>query len=271
MNARKSSLLRAALWAGCVLFSLVVQPALGGEAAKPDAEPKAEKSEKPEKTATPKKKKPSNFEKAVAACTGGEIPASSAKKNGLEARKGWSAARWGDLALCRQFKVGETKRKLLYLATGGGKKSKAAAILGTRLLLADEGAVKVQIYNRSPAAVKVAIAMWLGRRGTYFESPARAVAVGKWQELKFDLTARDYKSAASKWQYKAALGKDRRLSRVAVLLYHDGKLCRILIDGLTIDSKAPPKKTPPARKEEKQEPAKEKPAPEEKKPEAKDK
>ncbi len=270
MSTGESPLLRAALWSGCVLFffSLLFSPAIAGEAAKPDVEKKVEKGEKP---AAPAKKKPTNFDKAVAACASGDVPASGAKQNGLEAKEGWSAAEWADLALCRQFKVAKTEHTLLYLATGGGKQGKAAALLGTRLLLAEEGAIKVQVYNRSPAAVKVAVAMWLGRRGIYFESPARAAAVGKWQELKFDLAASDYKTAASKWQHKATLGKDRRLNRVAVLLYHNGKLCRILIDGLTIDSKEPPKKPAPVSKKKEKAPAKEEPVPEGKKPEAKEK
>jgi len=219
----------------------------------------------PAKKPEPAKKTPTNFEKAVAACASGEIPASPAKADGLEALKGWRAARWADLALCRQFNVAKTKRTLLYLATGGGKKGKAAAGLGHEFILAGKGAVRLSVYNRSSAPVKVAVALWTGARSTYYETPARAVPVGKWQQLSFDLTAKDYKCAASKWKHSAGLGRERRLRMLAVLLYHGGKTCRVLVDGLTVDGKPVPERKPPAEKK-KPEPKKappEKAAPEE--------
>ncbi len=202
-----------------------------------------------EPTKKPAKKEPTNFEKTVAACASGEIPASPAKADGLEALKGWRAARWADLALCRQFTVKKTKRTILYLATGGGKKGKAAAGRGHELVLAEKGALKLCVYNRGAAPVKVSVALWIGKRPThYYETPAREVAVGKWQKLSFDLAAKDYKSAASRWKYSAGLGKERRLQRLSVLLYHGNKASRVLIDGLTVDGKPVPKRKPSAKK-----------------------
>jgi hypothetical protein len=251
-------------------------PALAGEEPKPKPEPKPaaekpEKGEKPEKK--PAKKKSTNFQKAVADLISGEIPVAPSKKDGLEDWRGWKVANWGDLALCKQFKIKKTKRTMMYFAAGGGKKGKVAAELPTRLMLAEKGAIKLCVYNRSDTKVKVAVALVLG--GTYYETPARELSAGHWHQLSFDLGAKDFKAQASKWEHKAALGKERRLGRVGLLLYHGGKWCRILVDGFTVDAKPitrrPPKKPAPKKEEKKPEPEpKEEKAPPEKKGEEKE-
>ncbi len=253
--------------AALALAGFALALAHGGEEAKPEKKPEVKKPEAKKSEEKKASKKPTNFEKAVADCQSGEIPYSPSKANGLEAYKGWKAARWGDLALCRQFEIKKAKRTLIYLATGGGKKGKAVAELGTRLLLAEEGKIKLAVYNRSNVPAKVAIALSLGRKFKYYETPARSVEANKWAELSFDLAAKDYKTQTSKWKYSAALGEERFLSRVAILLYHNNKLCRVLIDGVKIDTKPLPKRKPPEKKEEpRKKPEEKKPAekPEEK-------
>jgi hypothetical protein len=243
---------------------------------KPEPKPAAEQPAKGEKTEKkPKKKKPTNFMKVVADCISGEIPVAPSKKDGLEDWKGWKVANWGDPALCRQFKIKKTQRTMMYFAAGGGRKGKVATELPTRLMLAEKGAIKLHVYSRSDTKVKVAVALVLGMRGAYYETPAREVEAGKWRELSFDLAAKDYKAQATKWAHKAALGKERRLGRLVLLLYHGGKWCRILVDGFTVDAKPitrrPPKKEEPKKEEpKKEEPEKAEAKEGEKKPESKE-
>jgi hypothetical protein len=178
---------------------------------------------------------PTHFQRTVRACAGGEIPASPAARDGLERARAWRAAGWEDRALCRRFKVEKTGRTLMYLATGGGEKGKAGATLAVPLVLAEKGAVRLAAYNNSDAPVKLGVAFWTAPGGVYYESRPKDVPAGKWIELDFDLNAGDYKCKASEWRHTASLPAARRVGQVALLLHHGGKLCRVLVDGLTVD------------------------------------
>ena len=144
----------------------------------------------------------------------------------------------------------------MYLATGGGKKGKCAAVLTKELCLAPKGALRLSAYNPSNIPVEIGVAFWFSGSWVYYESATQPLPPGKWKTFSFNLAAGTYKTASSKWKHTASLWKREETQQLAVLLHTGGKPARVLLNGLTVDQAPRPKpKSKPKPKAEPKEPA----------------
>jgi hypothetical protein len=198
----------------------------------PDAKPVVPAVALPAKTT--KSKGPTRFQKTVKKFKDGVISSSPVKIDGMETLKGWFIGDWDDFGIIKSFKDARCGRKVVYLATGGGKKGKCTMAVELKAKTPSAGKFSVALYNNSKVAVKVALGFRIGARRTYFESKARKIPVGKWVVADFDSNVAEYKSQASKWKHNQKLPADSTIGQLSVLMYHGGKLSRILIDGLSV-------------------------------------
>jgi hypothetical protein len=232
-----AALLSLLLAAGC-------GPKNGGDPAgpvKPTANGKTTKPVKPEP-----KPKQTRFQRVLYDYVNGRIPPTPARKDGLEEDSGWKVAAWEDLALCKKFTDKKKGRTLMYLATGGGKKGKCAAVLTKELCLAPKGALRLSAYNPSNIPVEIGVAFWFSGSWVYYESTTQPLPPGKWKTFSFDLAAGTYKTASRKWKHTASLWKCAETQQLAVLVHTGGKPARVLLNGLTVDQAPRPKPKPKA-------------------------
>jgi len=173
------------------------------------------------------------------------IPGSPVKKDGLEAAAGWKAAGWEDAATYKRLREKKTGLVMFFLGTEGGEKGKCAAVLTRNLCLAPKGSIKATIFNYDSKPAKVAFALWFSNGWVYYESKPRTLEPGRWQQVEVDLAAGEFKTASTKWKYTARLWKREDTRQIALLLYHQGRPARLLVDGITVDQAPRPK---PARK-----------------------
>jgi hypothetical protein len=80
------------------------------------------------------------------------------------------------------------------------------------------GAIRFDIFNPATAA-GVGIAFLAGPDRVWQESDSLPLRAGKTNTLTFDLTASDYKTAATGWEFTASLADLDQVTRLAIIVY----------------------------------------------------
>jgi hypothetical protein len=172
----------------------------------------------------------------AAAETGAEkIPANPAAAEGLESREGWRLAEWEDKGqLAKLPDPNSAGNTLLRLATGGGKLGKSGAVIGNVMLPAETGFMTVSACNPGEAPVKIALGFFLFGE-VYYETAPQELPPGGWKVLRFDLSARDFKTQATKWQHTTFLPKRVPVRNTVLLLFGEGKKAAVFCDAVSMD------------------------------------
>ena len=77
----------------------------------------------------------------------------------------------------------------------------------------------VDIENRSPALVRVALGLSTLPDWNYFESPPVYIRPGPNPNIVFRLKGRDFKAASTNWEYRAALQNAGEVKKDFFLIY----------------------------------------------------
>ena len=134
----------------------------------------------------------------------------------------WRAQSWGDKAQVTIQPRGKTKEmKADYVR---GSNTKVALQRSFRADISDRGTLLVDIYNPGPKSEKIAIAMFTGPGYTgFFESMMNHAMPGMNKDVKFILTASNFKAAVTDWAYKSKLLNANQLNSIVLLVYPRGK------------------------------------------------
>jgi hypothetical protein len=95
---------------------------------------------------------------------------------------------------------------------------KAVFYLQKTMDLSAGGAVRFDIFN--PGTVDgVGFALTTGPDSIWYESDSVPVAEGKTTPLSFDLTAGNYKTLATNWEFRASLAHLDNVTRLSIIIY----------------------------------------------------
>ncbi len=170
---------------------------------------------------------------------------SSAKPaaSGLEA-KGWQAedAAYSNPvdAKLESLPPEEGGSKVLSVASAAGGKKDKAAVRKLMTYAVDENSVmSMSVRDRSEHPVKMALAIKTvntvnGKEvWNYFESPVQSVAPSdSFKELRFDLKANTFKSAATAWENRDSISNLDAIREIQVLIYNGAEDAVVQIRGM---------------------------------------
>ena len=126
-----------------------------------------------------------------------------------------------------------SRGKVLQIRYAGGKHNKIAV---TRTLQKDLSQAKRLLFeavNRAETPVRVAWAVRTGAEKEYFESPPVELPAGRWRyDLAVDFTARNFKCAATDWEYRSPLRNRHHAISLTLLVYGAPEQGTLLIDRL---------------------------------------
>jgi hypothetical protein len=177
------------------------------------------------------------------AANGGQTPG----KEGLET-KGWQAEdqQW---SLPSDTKVitlppEEGGQKVLAIdspgkpatqpAAGAKVPDKVAIKKGVNYAVDENSVLSVFAENRADHPVKIALAVKTGKDWTFYESTQQAIAPGAdFKELRFNLKAATFKSAATKWANNGSISDLDQVKELQVLIYNDKADVDLLLRGMS--------------------------------------
>ncbi len=149
------------------------------------------------------------------------IPANpvSGTPDGLARSRDWKVLDWGNPAEVSPWKWRSAADDVaLVVKIDGGKLDKTALARQLKLAVAENGKLRMTIYNATMRHLPMAIAVFTSVDRVYFEGKRKILRPG-WNRLIYDLTASDFKCASSEWKHTAAIwGKDD--VRELVLLFY---------------------------------------------------
>lgn len=146
-------------------------------------------------------------------------PASPEEVDGLEAKSGWDVEEWGNPAEVRIEDSPNGRGKVMYVKPQTGKNDKNAISLLMKEDVSKLKSLTLEAHHNSAIPLSLALAVWTGDGEKYFESMAEPVAPGRWKyDLKFDLTSKDYKSAATNWEHKTEVSDLNQLRRLTLVI-----------------------------------------------------
>jgi hypothetical protein len=117
--------------------------------------------------------------------------------------------------------TGPDRRRMLQMEFERGGKDKAVAERRVNWTVTDDAVLGFFLANQSGKPLGVAIAVKTGQQWDYFESPPEMVPPGpELHELRFDLKADRYKSAASNWTANSAITGLDAIKAVQILVYN---------------------------------------------------
>jgi hypothetical protein len=146
---------------------------------------------------------------------------------------GWRSDPWGNKAATQ-----EVEGKLIVTFPVGPKANTSIGkpLPGRpRVLPADR--IAVQAENPNPFPVRLAVAFLSG--SWYAETPAVTLKPGV-NKVAYNMARKDFKTAASGWQYKASLPGPTRVDTLSLVIY-SGRPGKVILHGVDLN---PPGKKP---------------------------
>ncbi len=125
----------------------------------------------------------------------------------------WSRVDWANPVAVDY--VQRNNRDVLQLQVGGGREDKAAIEINIGADFSSRRTLTINIENTGQQQAAVAIAF---QTNDFFESRPQAIRPGS-NQLRFDLTAGDFKSRQSNWAHSARLGGVDHVARLIILIY----------------------------------------------------
>jgi hypothetical protein len=180
------------------------------------------------------------LEKAIAdfEAQGDDTPAAAAVaakplttlQGGLES-KGWDseALQWSNPATAKLITLTSNDNLVpaLQVDFKSGDKDKAAIKRLIHLTITENSVLTFWAQTPGDRPVNVAVAVKTGNQYVFHESPQMTVKPGDFQQLKFDLKASNFKSAATGWAGTGRVADLNDVKEVQVLIYNgssDGSL-----------------------------------------------
>ena len=182
------------------------------------------------------------LEAAVAAHYGTGTPANAeaakpvAVSDGFEAR-GFAveSPQWSNPAEVKVIAITGDKstNQVIEIAYAAGDKDKTAVKRPLRgVAVGDHGDLKLYVFNRDQHPVRLAVALKTGNY-VYHESRSVSVPVGDdWQEIRFSLRAKDWKSQASNWAHSSEVAELGDIKELQFLIYNGKQGGTLLLDGI---------------------------------------
>jgi hypothetical protein len=164
-------------------------------------------------------------------------PAAAEDREGME-RGEWAVDSTGSQASARVVRhPAQPANRLLCVEYTGSAAGKVVLRRPAGLSASENGTLRGWVYCRSPSLPSVALALCTTSAYLWQESEAIQLQRG-WTELRFDLGAEKWKSAATGWKNTGAL-RDRQDVRTVELLIYNGQSAGLLyLDGLKISTDA---------------------------------
>ena len=182
------------------------------------------------------------LEAAIAAHSGTGTPATTetakpvAVSDGLESR-GFTveSPQWSNPAEVKVISiVGEqSTNQVIEIAYRAGDQDKAAVRRPLRgIAVGENGELKLYVFNRDKHEVRLAVALKTGAY-VYHESRSLTVPVSEpWQEIRFAMRAKDWKSLASSWAHSAEVADLEDIKELQFLIYNGKQSGTLLLDGI---------------------------------------
>mgnify|MGYP000293312043 CR=1 FL=1 len=182
------------------------------------------------------------LEAAMAAHFGTGTPATTetakpvALSDGFEAR-GFDveSPQWSNPAQVKVIAIASEQgtNQVIEIAYTAGDKDKTAVKRQLRgIATGDNGELKLYVFNRDKHPVRLALALKTGNY-IYHESRSVTVPVGEqWQEIRFPLRAKDWKSQASSWAHSSEVADLEDIKELQFLIYNGKVAGTLLLDGI---------------------------------------
>jgi hypothetical protein len=118
-------------------------------------------------------------------------------------------------------------------AAGARVPDKIAIKKGVNYAVDENSVLSFFARNRSDHPIKLAIAVKTGKDWTFFESTQQTLAPSvDFKELRFNLKAATFKSAATKWANNGTVADLDQLKELQVLIYNGGEDVDLLMRGM---------------------------------------
>ena len=128
---------------------------------------------------------------------------------------------------------GDAKRTL-EITCGAGGKDKATLRKPVTLSAVEKHILIFRLKNSAEIPIRVAVGIKTGDY-TYFESEAQTVKFGEgFKEVRFNLTAKNFKSSASNWAYTGAVENLDDVKELQVLFYNRDAEITAFISGMRL-------------------------------------
>jgi len=169
-------------------------------------------------------------------------PKRAGPEDGLEI-KGWAPQQWGNAAEVTwvRRKEGPTNW-MLRITFKANTRGKAALASPLRFRVEQNRTISFKVQNRTYEAIPVAVAVKTRPKWVFHESKQKMVGPRKTVEVRFDLTSRDWKSAATGWKHAIGLRDEDQIGEVILMIYNRRR-GEVYVD----DVRAGPKKAAPRR------------------------
>jgi len=129
--------------------------------------------------------------------------------------------------------------KVLRVRCLGGEHGKVAVSRAMTESFADHDRLLFEARYEGSNAAALAVGFWTGKDLEFFESVPVPLARDRWTyDLQIDLGGADYKSAATDWDHKAALGARDDVRRLTFLVYGGGGGGECRIDRVRLEDGA---------------------------------
>ncbi|MCY3022029.1 MAG: VCBS repeat-containing protein [Planctomycetota bacterium] len=171
------------------------------------------------------------------------------KVDGYEVCEGWRVEHWGKPAevslvamenrgkvICLKYGGKEDGKYIPEAAKGGGKHDKVAIVRTLEADFSQASRLLFEAGNRSDKRIKVSWEIYT-MDWQCFEGPAVELAPGQRKfDLAVDLTAQDFKCAATNWKHTSALLNRQRVTKLCLVVDEPPESGTLLVDRVRLDS-----------------------------------
>ncbi|MBN1673798.1 MAG: VCBS repeat-containing protein [Kiritimatiellae bacterium] len=159
--------------------------------------------------------------------------------DGFEAYDAWHVEGWGNPAQVTVPSI-EDRGKVLYIRCAAGEHDKVAVTRELKEDLSKVTRVLLEARHDGQGPVGVALALWTMHEDQteFYESRPLKLAPGRWKyDLEVDLTAGDWKCAATDWEYRSKLLHREAVARLSVLVYGADSNTTVEVDRIRGESR----------------------------------
>lgn len=124
--------------------------------------------------------------------------------------------------------------QVLRLSYKAGASDRKAAVRWRRQLDVRPSPLLVfEAWNPESHPVDISVAVKVGQSWDYFESrPYRVESSGEWQRIQFDLSAQDFKSAASGWRHNAAVSLPSEIMELQIQIHNGSRAGNLFVNSI---------------------------------------
>lgn len=147
---------------------------------------------------------------------------------GLEESPLWEGIGWGNPATVAN--ANERGNRLVNFSFKSGNKDKAVVALELNRDLSSATKLSFSLFNHTKQTLNMSIAFTSGAEATWFESREFRLAPERLLKKTVSLTAKTFKSEATKWNYTASITGKNSVKKLFFLVYNGRKKGMLTID-----------------------------------------